>query len=119
MSARNQPSRLVWPPSPGYYRLRLVRGGWEVPARLSFDDGLWTAEIDGVVIAPPHADPVLAGADQIWHYGRPITELEYRLLHKLKQIVRCTDPSHPAVNPHRPIDPNRLRPLHPPERADG
>lgn len=105
------PSRRVWPPEPGYFRVRLVRGGWQVPAKIEIADGKWAVSIDGAYVEEPNADPALAGAGRVWHYGDIIPEDEYRWLLDLKDAARTLAPSHPCLHPRTPIDPNNLTPL--------
>jgi hypothetical protein len=114
MPGRHDPaqSRLIWPPSPGLFRLRLVKGAWAVPARILFG-GLWQAEIDEALNAP-HADAVLArGVDTIWHGGLRIDQDEYDWLIATKRHAEAHDPSHPCLHPTRAIDRSRLRAFRP------
>lgn len=108
------PARLVWPPTPGTFTLRRVRGGWRVPAMIARDeDGLWYAIIDGTA-GDCHADPAHApGVDRIWTSGERICQSDYDYLVFLKNWAVNNDPDHPCVNPYKPIDPHHLRPLAP------
>jgi hypothetical protein len=101
--------RSAWPPIPGCFRIRLVRGGWAVPARIEHDGALWRVTIDGT--ASEAADPVHAGAERVWHYGKAIEDWEYADLLRLKEWAAAHDPSHPCLSPRQPIDPMRLRPV--------
>jgi hypothetical protein len=110
---RRGPPRPVWPPEAGWFRFRLVRGGWAVPAAIRQTDDGWSAVIDGFE-HPPHDDPAHAeGVSDLWTYGDRIEQHEYDYLTALREHVRRADPSHPAANPHRAILPAMLRPILP------
>jgi hypothetical protein len=114
MSDRHAPaqSRLIWPPSPGLFRLRLVKGAWAVPTRI-LRGTLWQAEIDETLNAP-HADPALArGVDTIWHGGLRIDQDEYDWLIGMKRYAEQSNHDHPCLHPTRAIDRSRLRPFVP------
>ena len=110
----NEMPRAVWPPEPGFFKLRLVRGGWQVPARIVCGgDGLWFAIIDGVSFQPAE-DPLHApGIDKIWHGGTVTTESDYDYLNALRDAAKRWQPQHPACNPDKPINPSLLRPIAP------
>lgn len=63
---------------PGHYKLHLRRG--EVPAQIDFEDGEWSAWIDGRRIADPSPDPVMAGVPRVFHLGERISAEEYQRL---------------------------------------
>lgn len=111
---RNEPARAVWPPTPGYFVMRLAKGAWQVPCKIEREGGdgvcQWRAVIDG---AEGHweTDPVSAGVDRIWGYGVMIDEPKYRYLLELKDWCRQYDPDHPCLHPNRPIDRTTLKPL--------
>jgi hypothetical protein len=107
-----QGPRIVWPPEEGYFRLRLVRGGWSVPAQISYDvETGWRATIDGAE-REPNRDPALAtDVPRVWHYGRFIPEHEYEQLVALKAWAIEHSPRHPCVNPLKPIDRMMLDPI--------
>jgi hypothetical protein len=110
---RQEPPRLVWPPSPGYFRLRIVRHGWRAPARIVRDGQEWHAVIDGEAY-PAAADPRHApGIDRIWHGGTQIGESEYQYLERLREWAREHQPNHPAANATLPINPNTTPPVRP------
>jgi hypothetical protein len=110
--------RAVWPPEPGFFRLRLVRKGWAVPCQIICQDGQWQAEVDGVLL-PPVAQPEDAGAiGDIWAYGEKITAPVYDWLHKMRRWAAFHDPDHPSLHPRKPINPMTLRPLTPRKATD-
>jgi hypothetical protein len=105
--------RVVWPPEPGLFRLRLVRGGWGVPARIAVTIDGWRAEIDGIAY-PPDPDPARApGVERIWVSAEIIDQLEYQWLVEMREWALAHDPDHPAANPQRAINPAELRPILP------
>lgn len=101
---------------PGFYRLRLVRDGWQVPCRILHENGQWQAEIDGELREahpqPEHADGLAA----IWHGAMIVTESEYRWAVATREHARAHEPDHPSLHPFRPIEPMRLKPLSLPRR---
>lgn len=109
--SRAEAPRAVDKPEPGYFLLRLVRGGPHVAARILHDDGQWQAIIDGVA-ADPHADPAQAvGVFRIWHGGRRCTQAEYDYRLSLKSWAVAAMPQHPAAQPRQPIDLASLPPV--------
>jgi hypothetical protein len=104
--------RLIWPPEPGIFALRLVRGAWRAPCRIIYnDDGRWQAEIDGE-LQEPDADPALAHmVSAIWHGGIKVDAATYQWMLAVKAHAALHDPDHPALHPRKPIDPRRLKPL--------
>lgn len=82
MVDRTQKPRLVDCPEPCFVRMKLVRGGPSVGARIFHRLGMLAAEING---SP--ADP-----DQVWHAGDQIDESIYDLLM-----------SDPPADPYRPL----------------
>lgn len=101
---RSWKARQVGEPEPGYFLIRLVRKGPQVPARITHRDGIWQAIING---EPQRegTDPAMAqDVFRIWHGGEAITEAEYlRAMHKARQ------PS--ALPPREPIDLTKRAPL--------
>ncbi len=100
--------RRVDRPVPGHFRIRLVRGGWAVPAMIEESDGLWRATIDGRVAAWV-ADPLsCADLARVWHYGREITAWHYQDLLALKARAAAEQPGHPCLHPERAMHPITL-----------
>jgi hypothetical protein len=94
---------------PGFFRLRLVKGGWKVPARIEFDEGTWTVTIDGE--ARSARDPYAAGADYVWTSGEAIEEWQYADLLDLKLWAASAEPTHPCLQPRKRMDPMTLPPV--------
>jgi len=99
---------------PGWFKLRLTKGGWQVPCRIGFDaDRGWYAVIDGCPHSP-NDDPWLAeGVSDIHAYGLKIDHEEYEHLLSIKVWAQVHQHDHPALWPQRRIDPAQLRPLFP------
>ena len=96
--------RQVDDPRPGFFELRLVRGGPMVAGRIVHENGLWHAVINGEKQGEPHPDPAqAAGVMRLWHGGHRITESLYSFRLSLKAWATAHDPSHPAANPHQVI----------------
>jgi len=98
---------------PGYFRLRLVRGGWQVPCRIESTSDGWQATIDGFT-HPANPDPWRAeGVSDIHTYGERIDAKTYSWLLSIKSWAAENNPDHPACWPRRAIDRLNLRPLYP------
>lgn len=104
--------RLIWPPEPGHFLLRLAKGAWRVPCQIHRDaDGRWHAEVDGEH-HPAHADPAHAYMiDALWCGGIKIQKADFDWYVAMKEHARLHDPSHPSLHARTPMDPRRLRPL--------
>jgi hypothetical protein len=110
-------ARAIWPPSPGLFSVSFTRGAWKVPARIVLTGGLWYAEIDEEEYEA-HSDPALAPrVGFVWHRGVRIDQVAYDWLLVLKDWARANYPDHPCLSPYEAIDPNKLRPMLPAERA--
>jgi hypothetical protein len=102
--------------TPGFFRVRLVRGGPFVPARLWVEDGerdpdtgellsdvLTLLEVDG-----KRVDPFAPGYTLM---GEPISEAEYRYMTKAAAWDRQYAPSAPAANPDQPVNVRTVPPI--------
>jgi hypothetical protein len=108
---QGSPSRPVNTPSPGYFLIRLIKGGPLVPARICHEQGLWWAVVDGEV-KQAHADPGHApDVFRIWHSGQFIDQQTYEHRLRLKKWAVEHRPDHPAANPRKPIDRNSTPPV--------
>jgi hypothetical protein len=120
-NARHHPSqaRAVWPPSPGFFRMRLTKRGWEVPCAIRHDGNGWCAVIDGCE-HPPAALPEHAeGVSDIWTYGTITDEADYRWRLAVKAHAAAHEPDHPACNPRTAINPLTTRMLATPPTTRG
>jgi hypothetical protein len=114
-NTRHAPSqrRRVDQPTPGYFKLRLVKLGWMVPARIVRAGRDWYGIVDGAC-GPRVGDPFLSPQIVSIHTGGAvIAESEYVWLEALKAWAREHDSSHPCLHPRIPIDPMALRPMEP------
>lgn len=112
-TSRHAPAqtRAIWPPEPGFFAVRLHKGGWRVPAEIRHTDGLWCAIVDGAA-RMPHADPETAqDIARVWHGGVRIDQATYAWLIAVRDAAASTDPEHPALHPNQPINHARLKPL--------
>lgn len=107
--------RLVWPPAPGFFAMRLVKGGWAVPARILLTDrDEWQVELDGKM-CEAHADPTLAQyVATVWQSGTRVDESDWRWRNAMRAHAEANKlTNHPALNPRRPIDHRTLDPIMP------
>lgn len=109
---RSWESRRVDEPSPGFFRIRLVKGGPWVAAEIRRgEDKVWTGLIDGKPGETSSADPAAASdVFRIWHSGEFIPEHEHAYLVQRAQWCRIHQPDSPEANPTRPIDIGRQPP---------
>lgn len=104
-------------PKPGFYSVKLVKGGPAVGARIEHAPStdpetgevldrswFWSAWIDGKLAGSPSPDPMAAGCYRISVFGTPITEAEYLLLTKTGEWARQHAPDHPAADPTQPVN---------------
>src|SRR4051812_2451633 len=91
--------RLVWPPSPGLFRVRQAKSAWKVPAQIVEDEAGWHAIVDGVPYES-NADPALAErVAEVW-LGEIITETDYRWLLAIKaDALERNEKDHPSLRP--------------------
>jgi hypothetical protein len=106
MNRRHEPSRRIDQPEPGFFKLRKVKGGPFVAARIDYEAPLWSAEIDGQPCGLPDPDPAHAdGVFRIWTTAVRIDSKEYDRMREHKATAPLTDPVH---NAHEPINLNKL-----------
>jgi hypothetical protein len=109
-------------PVPGFFKIKLVRGGPYVAARLEFGPGvdpetgeeldrsyMWTATVAGKVPRLPSPDPVKAGAMNVWLHGIEITEADYRYLID----SQAWELAHGTVEPRKATDLSKMKPITP------
>ena len=109
-------------PEPGFWAIRLTRGGVEVGARIwwhqtRFEPGvhsnlmerspILSAEIDGKPVTP---------YDVRIQRGREISEEVYLYLVADRAWARKHRPEDPAANPRKPVDLRAQPPVMPPRR---
>jgi hypothetical protein len=108
--------RFIGEPQPGFFKLRLVRGGPWVSAAIFYPCPIeghpeifqWldrprrlAAEIDG-----HEADPM-----RVWLHGRMIPRSEYLFLRDDAQWAKRYAPNDPKARPKEAIDLNAMQPL--------
>lgn len=104
MGKRDWAARSVAVPEPGYFAMRLVRGGPTVAARIVHSEGLWNAVVDGLAYRPA-SDPAAAEmVFRIWHGAEQITEAGYFLMLRQKADAIAANRNDPAAHPTKKID---------------
>jgi hypothetical protein len=109
-------------PEPGFFKLRLVRGGPfvaavifmpcpMVPADPDIHPGEWCTPLDRSRHLEARIDGRPAAPDRVWIGGRPIDSREYRYLIEGAAWDRSYAPEAPAANPTRAIDLTQLPPI--------
>lgn len=115
MPRDDEAPRTVWPPEPGYFRMKLVKNGWPAPCEIQRRevDGLvlWQAIVDGDVMPEVPRPERCPHIERIWTSGFRIDETEYRWRNSLRDSARKHRVQHPAANARRPIIVMRLRPI--------
>lgn len=124
-----QQPRDITRPEPGYFRMRLVKGGPWVAARIwrpchcsingaendladsGFDVHEWLPTCDrfGPLAAECNGKEVEPG--WVWERGQHISEHEYKFLVQDAAWAKAHAPDDPMANPTKPIDLNALPPL--------
>jgi hypothetical protein len=97
--------------------MRLVSRGPLVAARITYGPAidpvtgetldrswLWSAEVNGELVAQPSPDPEAAQVFRIWHSGDPCTEAEFHYRLDLKTWAEIHAPGAPEANPREAID---------------
>lgn len=120
---RERPARRIDEVTPGYYRIRLTKGGHPVAAQISIDQGLITVTVNGEPDGTPLPTDQLAETIieatiegeafrhpvlRVAWFGTPIDEAEYRHLLRDARWAKANNPKHPAANPERRVDLNKL-----------
>lgn len=109
-------------PRPGFYKMRLCRGGAWSFFRIAYGPAadpetgtpmdrpwLWEVWQDGLQLGRASPDPVAAGVFPIWIGGRPITEAEYRAGCARAIWAREHRPDLPEARPERRADVGSMR----------
>lgn len=96
-----QPPRRIDVPEPGAFKLRMVRGGPWIAARISHAMGFWSASIGGEPCGCRHPDPAYAdGVSRIWESAVRIDQAEYDALLR-----------SPPITPELPINLGAMPPI--------
>ncbi len=95
-------------PHPGFYRRRLVKGGPWVPASIWMDQPTdpETGELTGPEELRAEVNGVPEDPALVWTYvcANPISETEYRFMHKDSAWARQYAPDDPKAKPREAID---------------
>jgi hypothetical protein len=91
-------------PVPGFYVLRLVKGGPYVGGEIRFAEGQWSAMIDGDWDGPSANPWILEKLTTLHHYGRFATESEVKFRVGQRRWAMIYSPNHAAANPRRALD---------------
>jgi hypothetical protein len=99
-------------PQPCFLKVRLVRRGPFVAARIRREDGLWWSEVEGTPCDFPHEDPVKAARVlELWASGLFVTEEEYRFMLAVATHAAAYQPDSPLAKPKEPVRLKSLPPL--------
>lgn len=102
MPHEDRTPRPVETPTPGHYRMRLVKGGPWVPARIMEHDGFWMVMIDGSATAKAASrDPWKVPQMERVAFSNAITEAEYASLTEQRAAL---PEDHPLKDATKPID---------------
>ena len=109
-------------PQPGFFRMRLVRGGPFVAAEirhgyptdpatgeeLTERPVMWEALINGYRIATPSPDPVAAGVFRIWGIATPEKEHIARYIKDMNWWAEDNQAEWPDASPEKPVNPTKI-----------
>lgn len=110
-------TRLIDQPEPGFFTLRMVRGGPLVAARIyrpcPLEMAVWEPwqHLDRWYALEAEIDGQPCAVDRVWLFGRPIPWREFEFLSHRAQWARDHAPDHPAARPRERIDLGRMKPL--------
>lgn len=108
---------------PGFYSVRLVKGGPRVPARvligchctiLGGDDNAlheWTMQCDRGPVTVGILSGVEVEPEKVWRAGalQEISQADYELLLAQARWDAAHDPDAPLANPRQPVDFSKVR----------
>lgn len=102
-------------PEPGFYKMRLTKGGPFVPVAIWIDQSvdpetgeLLTDERLCCLVNGQHRDPYRTWT---WCASRPISEADYRYRIDYGEWASAHAPADPAANPNAPINLKEMEPL--------
>ena len=109
-------TRVINKPEPGFFKMRLVKGGPWVPALIyrpcpiefKPETFQW---IDRVYHLKAEIDGMPTDVDRVWLSGQYIIAAEYLYLRADRAWVRQHAPHLPEATPERPIDISRMTPI--------
>lgn len=90
-------------PEPGYFTVKLCRGGPKLPCRIVHENCLWWAEVNGerhlAAADPEQSETVL----RVWQHGERSDASEFDYLNALREWARASQPEHPLLHPLRSV----------------
>ena len=102
-------------PVPGYFAVKLVKGGVECAAQvIEHEDGTISGLINGEPVADGEEDKTKTFPDKlqnIWLFGRVIDKDEYEYLLARLQHYRRHDPLDPRARPHERVNRRLMKPI--------
>lgn len=109
-------ARIINKPEPGFFKMRLIKGGPWVPAliyrpcplELCPETFQW---IDRVYRLEAEIDGMPVDVNRIWTSGRQITAAEYLYMKAHRAWVRQHAQHLPEARPEEAIDINKLAPI--------
>ncbi len=108
-------TRAIGTPEPGFFRMKLTRGGiWVAaviyrPCRIEFEPETFQA-VDRHYHLEAEIDGQPADVDRVWTSGRRVDMAEYLFLKDDRAWARQHAPHLPEANPRKPVDFNTLPP---------
>ena len=107
-----QHSPADWPPVPGTFLTKLVKGGPWCAAAIRRDARGWWVEINGRAQAEPDPDPNTAkGLHKLWQWGRDCTQADYDHHLAVFQWAIQHAPDEAEANPSKAVDLKNLPPI--------
>lgn len=98
-------------PTPGPRKIRRVRGGPFVAARILESDGLWLVLINGEPTCKAARPEPWSVPQMEWvNFSKIITEAEYAAL---IEAARSAPPGHPLADPTAPVNFRQVKTLYP------
>ncbi|CAB4149860.1 hypothetical protein UFOVP1433_43 [uncultured Caudovirales phage] len=87
-------------PTPGWYRVRLAKGGPWIPCRIAETDGLWICFVDGTPTAKAALPDPWSVPKMEWvNFSRAMTEAEYLALVAERSATGAASPLADATAP--------------------
>lgn len=113
-------TRLTAHPAPGFFQIRLVKGGPFVPARIYRPCACtingpaehdWQDTCDRYSPLAAEIDGKPGGLWRLWTYGKIISRNDYQYMTDLREWSLTCDPLSPQANPGQPIDLGQMDPV--------
>ena len=113
-------ARDITRPMPGYWAVRLTRGGPLVPAAIVWERSTYEPDnptnlLDRSAILTGYIGGKMVSPSEVWERkGKPITKAEYEF--ELKDAAWAKDfaPQEPKAQPERYVDLREIAPIGPP-----